>query len=79
VEKVDSAESIDAKSPKKIKTMSDKKHSDSLITNEDTLQRRDWIERALAGVRGQAVAKQQDLPKASRSRPRLYVVGSRSR
>jgi len=59
--------------------MSDKKHSDSLITNEYTLQRRDWIERALAGVRGQAVAEPQDLPKSSRSRPRLYVVGSRSR
>jgi hypothetical protein len=59
--------------------MSDKKHSDSLITNEDTLQRRDWIERALAGVRGQALAEPQELSKPSRSRPRLYVVGSRSR
>jgi len=59
--------------------MSDKKHSDSLITNEDTLQRRDWIERALAGVRGQAVDEPPETPKQSRARPRLYVVGSRSR
>ena len=59
--------------------MSDKKHSDPLITNEETLQRRDWIERALAGVRGQAVGESPDLPKTARSRPRLYVVGSRSR
>ena len=81
VETVESAETSEAEPPKqtKTKTMSDKKHSDSLITNEDTLQRRDWIERALAGVRGQADGEAQKLPRNSRSKPRLYVVGSRSR
>jgi len=60
------------------KTMSDKKHSDSLITNADTLRRRDWIERALAGVRSLS-AEPDELAKAAQSKPRLYVVSSRHR
>lgn len=59
--------------------MSDKKHSDSLITNQDTLQRRDWIERALAGVRSQTADESQEFDKPARPKPRLYVVSSRTR
>ncbi len=33
------------------KTMSDAKHSDTIITNEGTIQRRAWIESALNSVR----------------------------
>jgi len=59
--------------------MSKRKHSDPLITNEQTLQRRAWIERALDGVR-RATERVEDSiePAESPPRPKLYVVGSSS-
>lgn len=58
--------------------MSKIKHSETIITNEETRRRREWVERALAGVRGrysggEAIADSQ--PKAPQ--PNLFVVGSR--
>lgn len=58
--------------------MSDTKHSETLITNEATLQRRKWVERAIAGVRGRQndsdpTSEMRDKP----PRPTLFVVGSR--
>ena len=58
--------------------MSETKHSNTLITNEATLQRRRWVERAIAGVRGrqydgEGAADLRDKP----PRPNLFVVGSR--
>jgi len=57
--------------------MSDIKHSDQLIKNEQTQRRRDWIERALAGVRGLA-SGDDALPELREKAPKpsLYVVGS---
>ena len=58
--------------------MSEAKHSENLITNEETRRRREWVERALAGVRGRvagADAATDHLEKSTR--PKLYVVGSR--
>jgi hypothetical protein len=56
--------------------MSNKKHSDTIITNEQTLQRRAWIERALDGVRGTLLSGEDGLEIRRKPRPRLYVVGS---
>ncbi|UCG71992.1 MAG: hypothetical protein JSV45_12130 [Chromatiales bacterium] len=58
--------------------MSDIKHSDTLITNEATLQRRKWVERAIAGVRGRQNGSDAlpDMREKS-PRPPLFVVGSR--
>ena len=58
--------------------MSDIKHSETLISNEATLRRRQWVERAIAGVRGRLTGVDtspglRDKPQ----RPHLYVVGSR--
>jgi hypothetical protein len=57
--------------------MSDTKHSDTQFTNEDTVQRRAWIDRALACVKGDPVP--QDPKPESRdpaAKPHLYVVKS---
>ncbi|MEO7386132.1 MAG: hypothetical protein ABIX37_04275 [Gammaproteobacteria bacterium] len=69
-------------------TMSDEDKDRPLIQNEDTLRRRAWIDRALAGVRGRlkpaelgetpampeaASADTAEAPPAAR-RPRLYLV-----
>jgi len=58
--------------------MSETKHSDSIFTNEQTRNRRAWIDRALAGVRERSEPGEQarQEPPASR-RPRLYVVDSK--
>lgn len=57
--------------------MSDKKHSVPLIKNQETLRRRAWVERALAGVRGRAVsAEEPPVEQPEAPKPRLYVVGS---
>ena len=58
--------------------MSNGKHSEPLISNKATLQRRKWIERAIAGVRGR-LSGADDMPEFREEppRPRLYVVGSR--
>jgi hypothetical protein len=57
--------------------MSDIKHSETLIANQATLRRRQWVERAIAGVRGRLggldASEQRDKP----PRPDLFVVGSR--
>lgn len=63
--------------------MSDEDRDHPLIRNEDTLRRRAWIDRALAGVRGRLkpaelgeppVAPEAAEP-ADGGRPRLYLVG----
>lgn len=60
---------------KKIKTMSKTKHSGSGFSNESTLRRRAWIEKALAGVRGQkAGAEDGQTFENQSSKPHLYVV-----
>ena len=58
--------------------MSEAKHSQTIITNEETRRRRAWVERALAGVRGRFAGKDvlADAPEKSPG-PDLYVVGSR--
>jgi len=55
--------------------MSDTKHSDELITNEDTVNRRAWIEKAVSVVKGK-VADREDAVDACEqpAKPNLYVV-----
>jgi len=57
--------------------MSDTKHSDELITNEDTVNRRAWIEKAVSVVKGE-VADREDAGDASDqpSKPNLFVVNT---
>lgn len=68
--------------------MSDNDRDHPLIRNEETLRRRAWIDRALAGVRGrlkpaelgdapvraEASAIEPAEPAADGSRPKLYLV-----
>jgi hypothetical protein len=68
--------------------MSDNERDHPLIRNEDTLRRRAWIDRALAGVRGrlrpaelgeapvpsEASAAEPTEPTGDGSRPKLYLV-----
>jgi hypothetical protein len=67
--------------------MSDDNHDRPIIRNEDTLRRRAWIDRALAGVRGRLkpaeLGEAPTLPPAEpgedeaaegSNRPRLYLV-----
>ena len=55
--------------------MSNKKHSESLIKNEDTLRRRAWVEQALAGVRVRAGTDVRPCEERDgSSKPRLYLV-----
>jgi hypothetical protein len=57
--------------------MSEAKHSETMITNEETRRRREWVERALAGVRGRVAGTDAGRKSAdSTRRPNLYVVGS---
>lgn len=57
--------------------MSDNKHSETIITNEETRHRRDWIERALASVREQLPGGDANSNhEAQPARPNLYVVGA---
>ena len=55
--------------------MSDTKHSDELIKNEGTVNRRAWIEKAVSVVKGE-VADQDDTVDVSDqpTKPNLYVV-----
>ena len=57
--------------------MSDTKHSDEIITNEDTVNRRAWIEKAVAVVKGK-VATGEDANDACEqsTEPNLYVVNN---
>jgi len=55
--------------------MSRIKHSDNIFTNELTRNRRAWIDRALAGVKGKAEASRETVETCEESRkPDLYVV-----
>ena len=55
--------------------MSKIKHSKGSFTNEDTVRRRAWIEKALAGVRGNAASGEGDgSNQPKKPRPHLYVV-----
>ena len=57
--------------------MSETKHSDTIITNEQTLSRRAWIDRARESVRGTFEPECEAGESAERpARPRLYVVKS---
>ncbi|MDH3509404.1 MAG: hypothetical protein OER85_00955 [Gammaproteobacteria bacterium] len=58
--------------------MSDTKHSDEIITNEDTVNRRAWIEKALSVVKGK-VADGEDTVDAcgQPDKPNLYVVNNK--
>lgn len=61
--------------------MSTRKHSDAIITNQKTLLRRAWIDRALHGAR-RAGASAEDLLEAAGekpARPQLSVVGAEAR
>ena len=58
-----------------IKTMSDRKHSDQLITNEDTVNRRAWIEKALSVVKGKVTGRDESKNTGEQpNEPRLYIV-----
>lgn len=69
--------------------MSDRDHDEPIFRNEETLQRRAWIERALAGVRDRLrphelggpgpaasvpVEPEEPASNAATVRPRLYLV-----
>ena len=68
--------------------MSDEDQDRPLIRNEDTLRRRAWIDRALAGVRKQLqpaelgepptlpepASADRPAPAADSKRPRLYLI-----
>ena len=57
--------------------MSDTKHSETIFTNEQTLRRRAWIERALNGVKGKSRIHEERIePVEDAGRPRLRVVNS---
>jgi len=57
--------------------MSDTKHSDTIIKNEDTIQRRAWIDRAVASAKGCIGSeKYRDIADHRRKKPDLYVVRS---
>lgn len=62
------------------KTMSGKKDSETIITNEQTLRRRAWVESALESVRQRlGIARTGSDPESGCSRPRkrhLYVATS---
>jgi len=63
----------------KTKTMSDKKHSDQLITNEDTVNRRAWIEKAVSVVKGKVKDGSDAADAGDRSgKPNLHVVNTNS-
>jgi len=57
------------------KTMSDRKHSDELITNEDTVNRRAWIEKAVSVVKGKVTGGEDRANTGEQpNQPNLYVV-----
>ena len=58
--------------------MSDRNDSDELIKNEETLNRRAWVDRAIERVRQRlerVPERAADQPKAKR--PRLFVIPGR--
>lgn len=63
---------------KKHKTMSDRKHSDQLITNEETVNRRAWIEKALSVVKGKVKDGAETVDAGEQSgKPNLYIVNTK--
>ena len=57
--------------------MSKTKHSEITFTNTDTVRKRAWIERAIAGVKGKFTGGEdgsESIEKAGK--PHLYVVDS---
>ena len=57
--------------------MSDKKHSDKIITNEDTVNRRAWIEKAVAVVKGKVDTGEDAVDACEQpAHPNLYVVNN---
>ena len=57
--------------------MSDMKHSDDLITNEDTVNRRAWIEKAVSVVKGKVTDGEEAVDTSEQSKnPNLYVVNT---
>ena len=57
--------------------MSKFKHSDSEFTNEETVRRRAWIDRALDSVRGRIQFRDDDVIVTEEpEKPQLYVVKS---
>ena len=55
--------------------MSDRKHSDEIITNEDTVNRRAWIEKAVSVVKGKVTDQGEAVDTGDQSKkPHLYVV-----
>lgn len=61
----------------KTKTMSDRKHSDEIITNEDTVNRRAWVEKAVSVVKGMVTDRGDSVDAGKQtSKPKLYVVNT---
>ena len=60
--------------------MSDTKHSDTDLKNEDTVRRRAWIDRAVNSAK-EHVSAGEEYARAveERSRPRLYIIGSNNK
>ncbi len=57
--------------------MSDMKHSDDLITNEDTVNRRAWIEKAVSVVKGKVTDGEKAVDTSEQpKKPNLYVVNT---
>ena len=59
-------------------TMSDRKHSDTSFTNEQTVRRRAWIEKAVDSVRGSISPGEEVVEARAKSRrPHLYIASSK--
>jgi hypothetical protein len=57
------------------KTMSERKHSEKEFTNEDTVRRRAWIDKALDSVKGRFTVGDERLElRESAAKPNLYVI-----
>jgi hypothetical protein len=60
------------------KTMSERKHSEKEFTNEDTVRRRAWIDKALDSVKGRFTVGNERLElRESAAKSNLYVIDSK--
>lgn len=60
------------------KTMSERKHSEKEFTNEDTVRRRAWIDKALDSVKGRFTVGDERLElRESAAKSNLYVIDSK--
>lgn len=60
------------------KTMSERKHSEKEFTNEDTVRRRAWIDKALDSVKGRFMVGNERLElRESAAKSNLYVIDSK--